>query len=331
MDELDDLFDEASVVSTDSDTEDWLIIDHDFRTIDIPSTKQLGGVTSDENVNVLHFQCPRYYGDSDLMDFNFRINYTNANNEGDQYLVMDTESEGDIITFSWTVGRHACEYVGNIRFIVCAILAEDGDVEKEYNTAIHTLQVVEGLETSEEVYEAVHDVIEEFQEYIDRAADIDQYIATAITCASDSEAYAAGTRDGVAVTSDDPAYHNNTSYYYDLVAPLAASTQTNATSVHNLMLTGMVEVEDLVSTSVTLAAEKETRYIYGELTALTVSSLPATGIVDICFESGDTATVVTLPTGTVMPEWYAVAANTKYELNFEDGYGVVMSWPIPTV
>lgn len=146
MDEnLDELFENASVVGQDID---WLEIDHDFRRITIPATKQLLGVTSDEDVNIVHFRCPRYCGEVDLGDFSFRINYMNAGMEGDVYVAQDKEVTDDTITFTWVVGRHPCAYAGSVQFIVCAKLFDgDGLVIKEYNTMIHTLPVLQGLET----------------------------------------------------------------------------------------------------------------------------------------------------------------------------------------
>lgn len=75
------------------------------------------------------------------------------------------------------------------------------------------------------------------------------------------------------------------------------------------------------------------RYVCGECTTLDVT-LPASGIVDIVFESGSTATVLTItpPTGVTL-KWAngfdptALEANTVYEINIMDGeYGVVGAW-----
>ena len=165
MDE--ELFDQATTAG--DDTEDdiaWLVIDHDFRKITIPATKQLLGVTSDEDVNIIHFKCPKVCTEVDLSDFYFRVNYMNAGQEGDVYLVADKKVEGDWITFSWLVHRNACEYAGGVQFIICAKLYDDNDeIVKEYNTAVHTLTVAQGLETTEDLrpdYDANSDVIEQF-------------------------------------------------------------------------------------------------------------------------------------------------------------------------
>ena len=169
MDE--DLFNDATINGDGDDSEEqdgieYLLIDHNFRKITIPQTKLLAGVTSDEDVNIIHFKCPKVCTDTDLSDFYFRINYMNAAQEGDIFLVRDKVVEGDYITFSWTIHRNACRYAGNIQFIVCAKLYGDNDeIEKEYNTAIHTLQVAQGLETTEDLrpdYDTNTDAIEQF-------------------------------------------------------------------------------------------------------------------------------------------------------------------------
>lgn len=56
-----------------------------------------------------------------------------------------------------------------------------------------------------------------------------RYAETASTGASDSEAYAVGTRGGTVVPSTDPAYHNNSEYY----AGLAGTSASNALDSEN--------------------------------------------------------------------------------------------------
>lgn len=167
MSELDELFDQASVVGGTADEDnEWLVVDHQFRSIDIPCEKKLLGVTSDEKVNTLNFKVPRYYMGNDLSEFEFRINYINAKGEGDIYDVTEKETDENYITFSWLVGRHACMYNGAVSFIICArTYRENTDppvIDKEYNTAVHQLKVILGLEVGEEVYAANFDLIEQF-------------------------------------------------------------------------------------------------------------------------------------------------------------------------
>ena len=74
------------------------------------------------------------------------------------------------------------------------------------------------------------------------------------------------------------------------------------------------------------------QYICGEVSTLDIT-LPASGIVDVIFESGSTATVLTItpPTGQTV-KWAngfdptSLDANTTYELNIKDGLGVAGKW-----
>ena len=113
--------DEALAASEVNDTgaDEVITIDNDLRKITIPASITLLGVVSDENVQTLHFQMPKTYKGLDLSEFAIRINYMNANNVGDTYAVDDSEISGKNIVFTWTVGRVACMYKGNTKFIIC--------------------------------------------------------------------------------------------------------------------------------------------------------------------------------------------------------------------
>ena len=143
------------------DTDKTLIIDKDLRTIIIPSSVKNLGVESDDDVLRLKFSMPRMYGDVDLSDFSIYINYMNAKNTGDVYVVNDKTITDDTITFSWLVGRIALAYKGSVRFIVCMKKHDnDSNVIQEYNTTIASLPVLEGLETGETVIQQNPDIIE---------------------------------------------------------------------------------------------------------------------------------------------------------------------------
>lgn len=95
------------------------------------------------------------------------------------------------------------------------------------------------------------------------------------------------------------------------------------------MLSGSVPVTGSTST---ITALPGIRYVCGEVATLDIT-LPASGIVDVVFESGSTATVLTItpPTGVTV-KWAngfdpnALEANTTYEINIADGLGVAASW-----
>ena len=85
-------------------------------------------------------------------------------------------------------------------------------------------------------------------------------------------------------------------------------------------------------TTPTITALSGIQYVCGEVTTLDIT-LPASGCVDVTFESGSTATVLTItpPTGQTL-KWAngfdptALEANTTYEINIADGLGVAGSW-----
>ena len=163
---------EASIQSNAEDNE-VIVIDNDLRKITIPASITLLGVESDENVRTLHFQMPKTYKGLDLSEFAIRINYMNANNVGDTYAVDDSEISGENIVFTWTVGRVACMYKGNTKFIVCLKKKDaSGNVLKEFNTSLASLPVLEGLETTEAVVAENPDIITQLLDRMDAVVEI---------------------------------------------------------------------------------------------------------------------------------------------------------------
>lgn len=85
-------------------------------------------------------------------------------------------------------------------------------------------------------------------------------------------------------------------------------------------------------TTPTIIAEDNHRYVCGEVATLDIT-LPDSGMVDVTFESGSTATVLTVtpPTGVTV-KWAndfdptSLDADTTYEINIMGGLGVAASW-----
>ena len=173
------IYDEASEIMTEDSENELLVIDHNFRAIKIPKNKCIAGVESDDDVNRVYFSCPRYCSGTDLSDFDFRINYLNANSEGDIFAVEDKSFDETTIHFSWLIGRHALKYKGNIHFIVCARVADiEGKIIKEYNTAVHSLMVEEGLEVdTQAIYADNYDIIEQFLQTINMTKHLEDFIS----------------------------------------------------------------------------------------------------------------------------------------------------------
>lgn len=106
----------------------------------------------------------------------------------------------------------------------------------------------------------------------------------------------------------------------------------SAKSAISTMLNGPVIVS---GTTPSITALPGIQYICGEVVTLDIT-LPASGCIDVVFESGSTATVLTVTsakTGVSAIKWAngfdptSLDANTVYEINILDGeFGVVGSW-----
>lgn len=112
----------------------------------------------------------------------------------------------------------------------------------------------------------------------------------------------------------------------------AVGTYTeDAKSSISQMLNGAVQV---TGTTPVITAKSGIRYICGECATLDIAA-PASGIIDVVFESGSTPTVLTVtpPTGITAVKWAngfdptSLEANTKYEISIMDGeLGAALSW-----
>lgn len=157
----------------------YIVIDDNLRTMTIPEDIVLLGVESDDDVNKIAFQMPKEYCGYDLSTFSARINYLNANGDGDIYIVDDLAVDDDdpsLMTFTWIVGRSACMYKGETKFIVCLKKYADddsGDVLQEFNTTVYGLPVLEGLETTEAVVQQNADIIEYLINLIEQSGTVD--------------------------------------------------------------------------------------------------------------------------------------------------------------
>lgn len=123
----------------------------------------------------------------------------------------------------------------------------------------------------------------------------------------------------------------------------ATSNGTSSENIYNGAYSGVFAlpptvVTDAASASVTItSATDNTRYEYGELSDLTVSALPVSGLFEIVFQSGGTATQVTLPLNVLLPDGFSVEANTIYDLSVQIysvggttyGLAAIQGWPVP--
>lgn len=158
-----------------ANAEGFCTIDPETRTITVPLSKRILGTESDQETNRLYFKCPKMVGDNvDLSLFSLRINYQNAGNKKDQYLVEDVKEEGDNITFSWLLKRNVTAYKGNVKFILCAVkTTEDGAIKNEWNTTLNDeCECLEGMEVDQTaVEEETKDIVEQLIAMMNHSAE----------------------------------------------------------------------------------------------------------------------------------------------------------------
>lgn len=91
---------------------------------------------------------------------------------------------------------------------------------------------------------------------------------------------------------------------------------------------GEMVVETVTGSTPSITGVSNHRYICGTCSTLSITP-PESGIIDVVFTSGSTATVLTVPNTVTFPAWFDKAnleANVTYEINIADGYGVVCKW-----
>ena len=148
-----------------ADTEiEYCTVDDDTRVVTVPEKYRKLGVESDEAAKRIWFRFPKLVGNNgvDLSAIGVRVNFRNANGEGDIYIVEDLTTDGDYVTFSWELTRKVTAYKGNVSFVVCAVKSNtDGTTKNEWNTTLNKeCEVLEGLEVTEQIEQENPDIIE---------------------------------------------------------------------------------------------------------------------------------------------------------------------------
>ena len=96
----------------------------------------------------------------------------------------------------------------------------------------------------------------------------------------------------------------------------------------NAALAALEAWEDVEVSGATpsITGEENKRYVCGTVTSISITP-PETGMIDVVFVSGSTAATLTA-TGVTFPEWFdgTLEANTRYEINILDGFGVITAW-----
>ena len=94
--------------------------------------------------------------------------------------------------------------------------------------------------------------------------------------------------------------------------------------------TGATLIGQVTGTTPSITAQPNIRYICGEVSTLSITP-PDVGSCEVIFESGSTATVLTVPNTVIFPAWFdatSLDTNTIYDIIITDSrFGAVMTWP----
>lgn len=142
---------------------------------------------------------------------------------------------------------------------------------------------------------------------------------------------------GTNVYSPITPYNEDASAFYGLAKAAGDTTQSSSSNaVGNYTETAQSKISEMLNAPITVSgstpsitAKAGIRYVCGEVATLSFTP-SATGICDVIFESGSTATVLTVPNTVKWPAWFdptSLEANATYEINVMDGvYGAVCVW-----
>lgn len=293
---------------------DIFLINPETRTITVPETEKIFGVSHDGNTERKHFRCPKIVGDNiDLSTMHLYINYQNANGDKYPYLVEDVQTDGDYITYSWLIGPDVVSYKGQIKFIVCAKKG-DGTIP-EWNTTITEGTVLEGLEATNEVVARNPDIIEQILTRLDNVTEIPQEKVTEAV-----SAYMEANPIDIPDTLPNPQAltikYGNKTYTYDGSEAIAITIET-----------GGIERIEKLSTDTTVTLEPNKLYVFPEMENLTYTIGEGTGEVHFIFRSGATATRVVHPSNVNIGS-FTVDANKIYEVSVLEGLLTSQNWSV---
>lgn len=288
-------------------------INPENRTITVPESERIFGVSHDGNTERKHFRCPKIVGDNiDLSTMHLYVNYQNANGQKYPYLVEDVQTDGDYITYSWLIGPDVVAYKGQIKFIVCAKKG-DGTIP-EWNTTIAEGTVLEGLEATDEVVERNPDIIEQILTRLDNVTEIPQEkVSSAV------EEYMAKNPINIPKKLPNPQaltiMYGGKAHTYDGNEAIAITIET-----------GGIERIEKLDTDTTVTLEPNKLYVFPEIESLTYT-IEGTGEVHFIFRSGATATRVVHPSNVNIGS-FSVESNKIYEVSILEGLLTSQNWSV---
>lgn len=185
------------------------VVSQDWKTTSRTGGGALG-VRGDKDVDVVRIVVPRVVAGVDLSGFKARVHYVNAGGVAD-FADPVAGTDGDSLTFDWTLGSLACAREGEVAFsLELTEYGEGGEVLRRLNSArgCGTIQPAEHSDSSVDEPAAV-DLIQRLEGGMSDLADARDAAekATSSATASAADARKAAEEARGAVGSDKRIYY----------------------------------------------------------------------------------------------------------------------------
>ena len=145
------------------DQNEHVVIGYD-RFIFVPDSCRKIGVQYDHNIEIVTFDCPRYWDGHDLSTMNIYINYARSDGVLGNCLctnVVIDSSDSGIMHFDWTVSGNVTYVKGDISFLACAKAVDSaGNEAMIWNSELNSdMYVSEGLKCQDVILRQYPDII----------------------------------------------------------------------------------------------------------------------------------------------------------------------------
>lgn len=172
--------------------EEHLVIGRD-RIITVPDSLKTIAVQYDHNIEIVTFDCPRYWDELDMSTMHIYINYMRPDGIYGCCVATNVRvdsSDSKIMHFDWTISRNVTLVKGQLKFLVCIKeIDTDGKIIIHWNSELNKdVIIAEGLEC-DPIPESDPDIITDLLKKMDnleKLVNLNYEIVNSIVFSTDS-------------------------------------------------------------------------------------------------------------------------------------------------
>lgn len=323
----------------DGPVDDVLNIDAESKTIDLPLSESLFGVEGEKDVERKYFRCPKIVGDNiDLSTHQIYVHYATATTKTGEFDTdkmtgayhcddVEIDESGNYITFSWLLSDNALLQPGFVGFAVFAKYSEGEELKTKWKTQPATGTVAMTVPDGEVIVEKYPDVINQIFTKLaemEKGNVSDEVIAEAVS------EYMEANKVEIPETLPNPKAltikQGTTELIYDGSGAVTITIPTGD---------GRSATERLekASTDTDVTLDPNKLYIFPEMAELniTLADISDTAVVNefhFIFQSGETATTLSIPDTVKIPDNLTVEAGKIYEISIMENCLTYQSWAV---